>query len=168
MKTQRKINKQRENNEIYCFCPYLVKEVSCFNHFPFAPLFTDVLSENRENTHLNHIYKGFSIVLFSFSIVLLAISWYFFCFSYFRYNFWKNRCYGFKFWQCYGLIILFKNWNLNFQKLWKYYCSKGYQFSLLFKQRFFCIRFGSYLREKHTIGLKCWQTVESGKVYAIM
>ena len=68
-KKQRKINKQRENNEMYCFCPYLVKEVSCFNHFPFVPFFPDVISENSKNTHLNHIYKGVSIVLFSFSIV---------------------------------------------------------------------------------------------------
>ena len=74
MKKQRKINKQRENNEMYCFCPYLIKEVSCFNHFPFVPFFPDVLSENRENTHFNRIYKGVSIVLFSFSIVFFWLS----------------------------------------------------------------------------------------------
>ena len=74
MKKQRKINKQRENNEMYCFWRYLVEEVSCLNHFPFVPFFPDVLSEYRGNTHSKHIYKGVSIVLFSFSIVFYWLS----------------------------------------------------------------------------------------------
>ena len=74
MKKQRKINKQRENKEIYCFCEYLLNEVKFRNHFSFISIFPDVLSENEKNTHSNFIYRCVSIVISTFSIVFYCLS----------------------------------------------------------------------------------------------
>ena len=48
----------------------------------------------------------------------------------------------------YGRIMFFKNWNKIFENYKNATVLRDYSISLLFKPRFFCMRFGSYLREK--------------------
>ena len=108
------------------------------------------------------------LFFFHFLLFLLAISWHFFCFLYFRYNFWKNRRYGFKFWQCLWLIMFFKNWNKIFKNDKNAIVLRDYRISLLFKQRFFLYVLGHIFAKKHLFGLKFWQMVKSGEFYAIM
>ena len=65
----------------------------------------------------------------------------------------------------YGLIMFFKNWNKIFKNYKNAIVLRDYRISLLFKQRFFCIRFGSYLREKASV----WaEILTDGRVWGVL
>ena len=65
----------------------------------------------------------------------------------------------------YGLIMLFKNWNKIFKNYKNAIVLRDYRISLLFKQRFFCIRFGSYLREKASVWV---EILTDGRVWGVL
>ena len=65
----------------------------------------------------------------------------------------------------YGLIMFFKNWNKIFKNYKNAIVLRDYCISLLFKQRFFCIRYGSYLREKASV----WpEILTDGSVWGVL
>ena len=72
---------------------------------------------------------------------------------------------GSNFGSVYDLIMFFKNWNKFFKNYKNAIVLGDYRISLLFKQRFFCIRFGSYLREKASV----WaEILTDGRVWGVL
>ena len=72
---------------------------------------------------------------------------------------------GSNFGSVYGLIMFFKNWNKTFINYKNAIVLRDYRISLLFKQRFFCIRFRSYLREKASV----WaEILTDGRVWGVL
>ena len=141
-----------------CFNLYVL----CSNNHTFLTSF--IIS--HQNINNKSILIHYSIVILTFSIVFYWLSADIsFVFRIFAITSERIIVMGSNFDSVYGLIMFFKNWNKIFKNYKNVIVLRDYRISLLFKQRLFCIRFGSYLREKASV----WaEILTDGRVWGVL